>query len=143
MTDVDLSKYEASIEIRVDSHYANQVVSLGTIVELFGMAGTKLAYMFDGDGGFMRVMHDVEFIAPAYEGDFLRVTANLVGVGNTSRKRVYECWCTARTYGVGEFPSSGDVLAEPILIARAEAVAVTPTQYQRCTPSGLRTNKDS
>ncbi|WP_439360436.1 hotdog domain-containing protein [Bradyrhizobium sp. DASA03007] len=141
MSEIEFSKYEASVEVRVDSHYTNQVVSLGTITELFGMAGTKLAYMFDGDAGFMRAMNNVEFIAPAYQGDFLRVTAKLVGVGNSSRKRVYECWCTARTYGVGDFESSGDVLAKPILIARADGVAVTPVQYQRCTPRASAAKK--
>lgn len=140
MADYDLSRYEATIELRIDSHYANHVVSLGTIVELFGMAGTKLAYMTDGDGGFMRAMNDVEFFVPAYEGDFLRVTAKLAGVGNTSRRRIYECWCVARTFGVGEHASSGEVLAEPILIARCEGVAVTPREYQRTTPAAFRAN---
>lgn len=134
----DLSAYETSIELRVDSHYANQVVSLGTITELFGMAGTKLAYLLDGDGGFMRAMDKVEFLAPAYEGDFLRVTAKLLSIGRSSRHRHYECWCVARTFGVGTEPSHGEVLAEPILIARAEGIAVTPLPLQRITPSALR-----
>lgn len=134
----DLTSYETSIELRVDSHYANGVVSLGTIVELFGMAGTKLAYMLDGDGGFMRAMDKVEFLAPAYEGDFLKVTARLLSVGRSSRHRHYECWCVARTFGVGTEPSHGEVLAEPILIARADGVAVTPLPLQRITPAALR-----
>ncbi|WP_342641351.1 hotdog fold domain-containing protein [Rhodoligotrophos ferricapiens] len=134
----DLSAYEASIEIRVDSHYSNHVVSLGTIVELFGMAGTKLAYLLDGDGGFMRAMDKVEFLAPAYEGDYLKVTAKLVSVGRTSRKRQYECWCVARTFGIGTEPSHGEVLETPILIAKAEGVTVTPIEFQRTTPVALR-----
>lgn len=138
MSAEDLSQYQATIEIRVDSHYSNHVVSLGTIVELFGMAGTKLAYLFDGDGGFMRAMKEVEFLAPAYEGDFLRVTARLEGVGRTSRQRSYECWCVARTFGVGSAPSHGEVLKEPILIARATAVSVTPVELQRVTPDSFR-----
>ena len=37
-----IGNYAATIELRVDSHYTDAVVSMGTIVELFGMAGTKL-----------------------------------------------------------------------------------------------------
>ena len=33
-----LDRYKAAIETRVDSHYPDDVVSLGIIVELFGMA---------------------------------------------------------------------------------------------------------
>ncbi len=79
--------YHATIETRVDSHYPNHVVSLGTIVELFGVAGGKLAMMLDGDAGFMRAFEEMEFVAPAYEGDYIRVTATLLSVGRTSRRR--------------------------------------------------------
>src|SRR5215468_2925969 len=54
MPSEDLSRYVSVVELRVDSHYTDRVVSLGTIVEMFGIAGTKLAYMIDGDGGLMR-----------------------------------------------------------------------------------------
>ncbi len=39
----DFSRYVSVVELRVDSHYTDGVVSLGTIVEMFGIAGTKLA----------------------------------------------------------------------------------------------------
>lgn len=136
--DKNIDEFETSIEVRVDSHYSNHVVSLGTIVELFGMAGTKLAYLFDGDAGLMKLLENVEFFEPAYEGDFLKVTAQLISVGRTSRRRKYECWCMARTHGVGTEPSHGEVMSTPILIARAEAITVTPLNYQRTTPPELR-----
>ena len=134
----DLARYAATIEIRVDSHYANQVVSLGVITELLGMAGTKLAYMLDGDGGYMAKFESLEFLSPVYQGDFVRVTARLEAIGNTSRRRLYEAWVTARCHGVGSEPSHGEVLAEPLLVARAVGITVTPLDLQRITPEAVR-----
>jgi 3-aminobutyryl-CoA ammonia-lyase len=138
MTKPDLSQYVATIETRVDSHYPNQVVSLGVITELFGMAGGKLAMMLDGDGGFMRAFESLEFLAPVYQGDYVRATARLLAVGRTSRKRAYEAHVVARSYGVGPHASSGRVLPEPILAARAIGVTVTPREYQWLTPPELK-----
>ena len=134
----NLSRYVAEIEIRVDSHYADGVVSLGTIVELFGMAGTKLAYMLDGDGGLMRAFDNVEFLAPIYHGDFVRVTARLLGVGRTSRKRGYEAHVVARTFGIGAEKTFGELMRPPLLAARATGTTVTPLARQRLTPVALR-----
>ena len=134
----DLSRYFVEIELRVDSHYTDRVVSLGTIVEMFGMAGTKLAYMIDGDGGLMRAFDNVEFLAPVYHGDFVKVSARLLSVGRTSRKRRYELYVTARTHGVGPELTCGEVLDPPILAARATGTAVTPLDRQRLTPAAWR-----
>lgn len=136
------SKYSMTVETRLDSHYANQVVSLGTIVELFGVAGTKLAMMLDGDAGFMRAFETLEFLAPAYQGDYVRVTAQLLSVGRTSRKRLYEAHVVARAHGVGTEPSHGEVLAEPLLIARAIGITVTPLEFQRTTPDEFRSQPE-
>ena len=134
----DLSRYVAEVELRVDSHYTDGVVSLGTIVEMFGIAGTKLAYMIDGDGGLMRAFESVEFLAPVYHGDFVRATARLLAVGRTSRRRSYELHVTARTKGVGPLLTSGELLNPPILAARAIGTTVTPLERQRLTPAALR-----
>jgi 3-aminobutyryl-CoA ammonia-lyase len=138
MAKADLGAYVATVETRVDSHYPDGVVSLGTILELFGMAGGKLAYMLDGDAGLMRAFDNVEFLAPAYQGDYVRVTARLLAVGRTSRKRSYEAHVVARAHGIGSAPSHGAVLDPPILIARATGTTVTPLENQRLTPPELR-----
>lgn len=138
MEEFSVHRYEATIETRVDSHYANNVVSLGTITELFGMAGGKLSMMLDGDAGYMRAFESVEFLAPAYQGDYLRVTAKLLSVGRTSRRRSYEAYVVARTHGIGTEPSHGEVLKEPILVARAVGTTVTPLELQRITPEAAR-----
>ena len=138
MPKIDLSQYVVTIETRVDSHYANQVVSLGVITELFGMAGGKLALMLDGDGGYMRAFENLEFLAPVYQGDYVRVTARLLSVGRTSRRRSYEAHVVARTHGIGTEPSHGQILDPPILAARAIGTTVTPREFQRLTPPELR-----
>lgn len=138
MENADLSRYVAEVELRVDSHYTDGVVSLGTIVEMFGIAGTKLAYMIDGDGGLMRAFESVEFLAPVYHGDFVRATARLLAVGRTSRRRSYELHVTARTMGIGPLITSGELLNPPILAARAIGTTVTPLERQRLTPAALR-----
>ncbi len=138
MVDAALERFVAEIEVRVDSHYADGVVSLGTIVELFGMAGTKLAYMFDGDGGLMRAFESVDFVAPVYHGDFVRVTARLLAVGRTSRRRAYEAHVVARGFGMGTEKSHGEMLDPPILAARAIGIAVTMADRQRLTPPEFR-----
>ena len=133
-----LAPYVATIETRVDSHYTDGVVSLGTIMELFGVAGTKLAYMFDGDAGLMRAFSDVEFLGAVYHADYVRVEARLVGVGNTSRQRSYKAWVVARTFGVGPHPTSGVLLDPPLLVARASGTTVTPLDRQTGTPDAWR-----
>ena len=138
MTEHDLSRYVSVVETRVHSHYRDDVISLGTIAELFGMAGGKLSYMLDGDAGLMRHFENFEFLAPVLDGDYLRVTVRLLAVGNTSRKRLYEAHVVARTVGIGPNPSSGEILAEPILAARAIGFTVTPLANQRLTPPALK-----
>jgi 3-aminobutyryl-CoA ammonia-lyase len=138
MDDEDFSPYQTSVEVRLDSHYPDGVVSLGTITELFGMVGGKLAYMLDGDAGLMRVFDNLEFLAPAYQGDYVRATARLVAVGRTSRRREYEAHVIARGHGIGTEPSHGELLDPPLLIARASGVTVTPLDKQRLTPEHLK-----
>ena len=133
-----LENFVATIETRVDSHYPDGVISMGLITELFGMAGGKLSYMFDGDAGLARAYEDLEFLAPAYQGDYVRVTVSMLSVGRTSRRRLYEAHVVVRAHGVGDGPSQGEILSEPILIARAIGTVVVPKELQRLTPSAFR-----
>jgi 3-aminobutyryl-CoA ammonia-lyase len=138
MVSSELESYVASIETRLDSHYPDGVVSAGIITELFGMAGGKLSYMLDGDAGLMRAFENLEFLAAAFQGDYVRATARLIAVGRTSRKRLYEAHVIARCHGIGSSPSHGEILKEPILIARATGTAVVPLACQRLTPAAFR-----
>jgi len=133
-----LSQFEAEIVSRVESHYADGTISLGTIVELFGVAGGLLSYKFDGDAGVMRAFDDLQFLAPAYQGDYVRVTCRYLSVGKSSRRRSYEAHVIARTFGIGHSPTSGEVLQNPILIAKATGTVVVRADLQRLTPSEFR-----
>ena len=138
MAKADLSKYVASIETRLDSHYPSGVISLGIITELFGMAGGKLSMMLDGDDGLMCAFEQLEFLAPAYQGDYVRATAKLLSVGRTSRKRSYEAHVVARSFGIGPHVTSAEILKEPILVARGIGTAVVKRELQRLTPPELK-----
>ncbi|MGE0802546.1 MAG: hypothetical protein AB7G13_13600 [Lautropia sp.] len=138
MSEPDLSQYVTSIETRLDSHYGSGVISLGIITELFGMVGGKLSLMLDGDDGLMRGFEQLEFIQPAYQGDYVRATARLISVGRTSRKRIYEAHVVARTFGIGPHVTSGEIFKEPLLIARGVGTAVVLQERQRFTPAALR-----
>jgi len=141
-TDVEpepgLEAFVSTIETRVDSHYPDGVISMGVITELFGMAGGKLSYMFDGDAGLARSYESLEFLAPAYQGDYVRVRVSMLSVGRTSRRRLYEAHVVARAHGIGAKPSHGEILAAPILIARAIGTVVVPLDCQRLTPAAFR-----
>jgi 3-aminobutyryl-CoA ammonia-lyase len=134
----DLEQYVSEITSRVESHYSDGTISLGTIVELFGVAGGLLSYKFDGDAGVMRAFEDLQFVAPAFQGDYVRITCRYLSIGNSSRRRKYEAHVIARTFGIGHAASSGDVLEEPILIASAIGTVVVRADLQRSTPVDFR-----
>jgi 3-aminobutyryl-CoA ammonia-lyase len=71
-----------------------------------------------------------EFLAPVYAGDYIEAVGEIVKVGNTSRKMVFE----ARKV-VAARPdisaSAADVLAEPIVVCRASGTCVVKKEDQR------------
>jgi 3-keto-5-aminohexanoate cleavage enzyme len=124
-----------------DAHYAGELVDGARILALFGDLATELLIRLDGDEGLFRAYESVEFLAPVLAGDFIEATAQLVAVGNTSRKIQFEARkviTTARAGWGGEdlsvrsfAPSAADVLLEPILVARAIGTCVVPKSLQR------------
>ena len=122
---------EGLIRIRMssaDAHYAGGLVDGAQILKLFGDAVTELLIRHDGDEGLSRVMTS-EFLAPVRAGDYLEIRAKLVAVGKSSRTieltahRVIEL--------VDPNDSAANVLAEPVLVAKATDVAVVPLDRQR------------
>ncbi|MDO8462524.1 MAG: hotdog fold domain-containing protein [Deltaproteobacteria bacterium] len=57
------------------------------ILELFGDAATALCLRESGgkNEGLFRAYREVEFLAPAYSGDTVQVTARIIKIGNSSR----------------------------------------------------------
>src|ERR1700757_3857418 len=103
-----------------DAHYAGELVDGARMLALFGDLATELLIRLDGDEGLFRAYESVEFLAPVFAGDFLEVTAELLAMGKTSRKILFEARkVIANVRSPGFAPSAADVLMSPGLVVRA------------------------
>lgn len=124
---------KALIRLRMssqDAHYGGNLVDGAKMLQLFGDVATELLIMQDGDEGLFKAYDNVEFMAPVYAGDYIEATGEIVSVGNSSRKMVFE----AKKVIVPRpdiSPSAADVLEEPIVVCRASGTCVTPKSCQR------------
>ena len=113
-----------------DAHYGGNLVDGAHMLALFGDVATELLIIQDGDEGLFCAYDNVEFLAPVYAGDFIEAVGEIVKVGNTSRKMVFE----ARKV-IAPRPdisaSAADVLPEPVVVCRASGTCVTPKGCQR------------
>jgi 3-keto-5-aminohexanoate cleavage enzyme len=115
-----------------DAHYAGELVDGARILALFGDAATELLIRLDADEGLFRAYETVEFLAPVFAGDYVEVTAEILAIGNTSRKLGFEARkviASARARGLA--PSAARVLDEPVVVARALGTCVVPKELQR------------
>lgn len=113
-----------------DAHYGGNLVDGAKMLELFGDVATELLIINDGDEGLFKAYDNVEFMAPVYAGDYIEAEGEIVSVGNTSRKMVFE----ARKVVVPRpdiSDSAADVLAEPVVVCRASGTCVVPKNCQR------------
>ena len=113
-----------------DAHYGGSLVDGARMLQLFGDVATELLIKLDGDEGLFKAYDSVEFMAPVFAGDFIEAEGEIVNVGNSSRKMVFE----ARKVIVPRpdiSDSAADVLAEPIVVCRATVTCVTPKDKQR------------
>ena len=95
---------------------------------------TELLIMHDGDEGLFVAYDNVEFLAPVYAGDYIEAVGEIVKVGNTSRKMVFE----ARKVVAARpdiSPSAADVLKEPVVVCRASGTCVVKKEDQRIPES--------
>ena len=124
---------KAVIRVRMslhDAHYGGNLVDGAKILQLFGDVATELLIRHDGDEGLFKAYDNIEFIAPVYAGDYIEAVGEIVKVGNTSRKMVFEARkvITARP-DISD--SAADVLEEPIVVCRASGTCVVPKDKQR------------
>ena len=113
-----------------DAHYGGNLVDGAKMLQLFGDVATELLILNDGDEGLFKAYTDVEFMAPVFAGDYIEAVGEIVEVGNSSRKMVFE----ARKVIVPRTDindSAADVLEEPIVVCRAKGVCVVPKNKQR------------
>jgi 3-aminobutyryl-CoA ammonia-lyase len=125
----------AAVVLRVrmsahDAHYGGNLVDGARILALFGDVATELLIRSDGDEGLFAAYEMVEFTAPVYAGDFIEAGGRITRFGKTSRTLEFE----ARKV-IAARPdlcaSAADVLAEPIVVARARGTCVVPQSQQR------------
>jgi 3-keto-5-aminohexanoate cleavage enzyme len=115
-----------------DAHYAGELVDGARMLALFGDLATELLIRLDGDEGLFRAYETVEFLAPVFAGDYIEASAELVAIGNTSRKIRFEARkVIANLRSPGLAPSSAEVLSDPLVVARAVGTCVTPKEMQR------------
>jgi 3-aminobutyryl-CoA ammonia-lyase len=124
---------KATIRLRMsqlDAHYGGNLVDGARILALFGDAATELCIRHDGDEGLLRAYESVELLAPTHAGDYLEVEAELVHVGNTSRKMRFEARKLIRPRP-DLSDSAAEALAEPVVVCRAIGTCVVPKDKQR------------
>src|SRR5580658_7203973 len=101
-----------------DAHYAGELVDGARMLALFGDLATELLIRLDGDEGLFRAYESVEFVAPVFAGDYVEAVAELIAIGNTSRKIRFEARKVVSNMRVGGLaPSAADVLEEPVVVA--------------------------
>jgi hypothetical protein len=126
-------KQKSTIRVRMschDAHYGGNLVDGAKMLNLFGDVATELLIINDGDEGLFKAYDNVEFIAPVYAGDYIEAVGEIVSVGNSSRKMIFE----ARKVIVPRpdiSDSAADVLEEPIVVCRASGTCVVPVKCQR------------
>ena len=109
-----------------DAHYAGELVDGARMLALFGDLATELLIRLDGDEGLFRAYDSVDFLAPVFAGDYIEATAELTGVGNTSRQMRFEARKVVTGVRQQGMPASAaDVLAEPVVVCRATGTCVT------------------
>jgi 3-aminobutyryl-CoA ammonia-lyase len=115
---------------QADAHYGGNLVDGARILALFGDAATELCIRLDGDEGLLRAYETVEVVAPTFAGDYLEVEAELVKVGETSRKMRFEARKVIRPRP-DLSGSAAEVLPKPLVVCRAVGTVVVPKQKQR------------
>lgn len=115
---------------QADAHYGGNLVDGARVLALFGDAATEICVRHDGDEGLLRAYESVEVVAPTFAGDYLEIEAELVKVGETSRRMRFEARKVIRPRpDLSE--SAAEALAEPVVVCRAVGTIVVPKQKQR------------
>jgi len=115
-----------------DAHYAGELVDGARMLAIFGDLATELLIRLDGDEGLFRAYESIEFLAPVFAGDYIEASAEIISVGNTSRKMRFEARKVISNLRDAVYaPSAASLLREPIVVCRAIGTCVTPKELQR------------
>lgn len=113
-----------------DAHYGGNLVDGARMLQLFGDVATELLIIQDGDEGLFVAYDNVEFKAPVFAGDYIEAEGEIVSVGSSSRKMVFEARKVIRPR-TDISASAADVLDEPVVVCRASGTCVVPKDCQR------------
>jgi 3-aminobutyryl-CoA ammonia-lyase len=113
---------------QADAHYGGNLVAGAKLLELFGDVATELCIRSDGDEGLFAGYSSVEFLAPAYAGDFVEARGTITRVGNTSREMDFEVVRYARARPDVSASAADMVNPEPLARATGTCVVKTPNQ---------------
>ena len=136
-----MENYTSLIRLRIsahDAHYAGGLVDGARMLHLFGDVATELLIRSDGDEGLFVAYDDIQFLAPVYAGDYIEATGQIVAMGKTSRKMVFEARKVIASAGMAGQPSAADVLAAPLVVCKASGTCVVPLPCQRTPPAPVR-----
>lgn len=124
---------KSTIRLRMsshDAHYGGNLVDGARMLQLFGDVATELLIINDGDEGLFAAYDKIEFLAPVFAGDYIEATGEIVSVGNSSRKMIFEAKKVIKPRpDISE--SAADFLEEPIVVCRASGTCVVPKKCQR------------
>jgi 3-aminobutyryl-CoA ammonia-lyase len=119
---------EVLIRLRMsahDAHYGGDLVDGARILGLFGDVATELLIRRDGDEGLFVAYDLVEFKAPVHAGDYIEARGRITRVGRSSRAMEFEAHKVIAARPELS-PSAAEVLAQPVLVARARGTCVVP-----------------
>lgn len=128
-----MSNTKSLIRLRMsqaDAHYGGNLVDGARMLQLFGDVATELLIINDGDEGLFVAYEEVEFVAPVYSGDYIEAVGEIVSVGNSSRKMIFEARKVIKPRP-DISASAADVLEEPVVVCRAKGTCVVPKKCQR------------
>ncbi|MGE5632620.1 MAG: hotdog domain-containing protein [Caulobacteraceae bacterium] len=113
-----------------DAHYGGNLVDGARMLGLFGDVATELLIRNDGDEGLFCAYDNVEFLAPVFAGDYIEAVGEIVKVGNTSRKMLFEAKKVIQARpDIND--SAAEVLETPVVVCRASGTCVVPKDKQR------------
>jgi len=107
-----------------DAHYGGGLVDGAYVLKLFGDIATELNIRSDGEEGLFRAYQSVDFLAPVYAGDYLEVEGRLTKKGNRSRQMSFEARKVIEASRDPADPEKAKILAEAIIVCRAEGTCV-------------------
>jgi 3-aminobutyryl-CoA ammonia-lyase len=117
---------------QADAHYGGDLVAGGRLMEVLGDVATELAIRSDGDEGLLAGYSSVEFLLPAYAGDFIEARGEITRMGTTSREVTFEIVRYARPRADVSV-SAADLLDQPEVVTRAVGTYVVKKDLQRRT----------